>query len=385
MPNGLTKPIAALMIGASLAGCAADEREPAADASPAARVAMVPDLAIGMLDGPDPYMFGRASGVTMDDDGRIFVADAQADEVRAFSTNGDYLFTVGRRGAGPGELSGPCCPAFGPDGLLWVRDGGNARYNRYAVSDSSAEYVGLSRMAHGDVNFHAPITFDSAGRLIDIGHQGDPATGEMQTVRFQLDSAGTVVHRQPLPAPPGDSIGLHRVTREAGDSRSTFYLWQPHGPMELIAHSPTGDWARAINSRYAVNWHSADGSLLHGIGREADPGPQLSAAERETAEERMSFYVAQFGVARGDIPFVVPDRKQPLRGLMFDQSGRLWIELSVPDNQPRRAHVYDREGTHSMTVEWPDNVVLSWFIADDVALGTSTDSLGVQQVVRLRQ
>ncbi|MGH7504236.1 MAG: hypothetical protein ACRELX_01230, partial [Longimicrobiales bacterium] len=78
-------------------------------------------------------------------------------------------------------------------------------------------------------------------------------------------------------------------------------------------------------------------------------------------------------------------RKPPLRSLMFDMAGNLWIELSVPEGADRRADVYDREGTLLYGVVWPGAVELRWgMIRGDVAIGVARDSLDVQRVVRLR-
>jgi hypothetical protein len=40
----------------------------------------------------------------------------------------------------------------------------------------------------------------------------------------------------------------------------------------------------------------------------------------------------------------LPSSKPVLRGLFFDTSGRLWVELNVADGENRHAHVYDQTG-----------------------------------------
>ena len=63
-----------------------------------------PILTIGEFDGPPELTFGRVRAVGWLPDGRIFVGDDQAHSVRIFSSQGDYISTVGREGLGPGEL-----------------------------------------------------------------------------------------------------------------------------------------------------------------------------------------------------------------------------------------------------------------------------------------
>jgi hypothetical protein len=59
---------------------------------------------IGELDGDDPYVFGRITGVLRQPDGTIVVGDAKAHEVRFFDANGRFLRSFGRNGSGPGEF-----------------------------------------------------------------------------------------------------------------------------------------------------------------------------------------------------------------------------------------------------------------------------------------
>ncbi|HET7273703.1 MAG TPA: hypothetical protein VFI91_00895 [Longimicrobiaceae bacterium] len=376
--RALSTPAALMLLGS----CEAEEI-PASNAPPPPPTTATVELRIGTLSGAEPYIFGRISGVALDETGRILIADDQADEIRVFSPEGEHLYTFGGSGAGPGELSAPCCIAFGPEGDLWVRDGGNARYNRYSLTDSAVNYVDLTRMSHSDVNFFAPTTFDRKGRLIDIGHSNDPATGAMRMIRFHVDSFGAVANQDIVHTPPDDSVGVYKVRSETENGHVTRYLYQPYGPTQLIAHAPGGGWAEGISSRYRIAWHHPDGSTQTIARPAVTSGPELSADERASAEERMDFYIEQFGVAR--FPFDVPENKTPLHALHFDQLGRLWVELSVPDNQPREADVFDAEGTHVATVRWPDNVSLrAIYPARNVALGIAVDSMGVQRAVRLR-
>lgn len=78
------------------------------------------DFAIGS-DEPGPYLFSQIYGLALDTAGRIYLAEAQANEVRVFGPTGVHLYSIGRTGSGPGELKRPCCLAFDPDGRLWVQ------------------------------------------------------------------------------------------------------------------------------------------------------------------------------------------------------------------------------------------------------------------------
>ena len=135
-----------IVLVAVAAGCT--DTETGAVLPPRAVEAQV-DLTIGVAEGDDAYIFGRISGLTLDPQGYIYVADAQADVVRQYDIDGRFVQSVARAGAGPGEVRGPCCLTVDGAGTLWLRDTGNARYNAYDLAGNAPAYRELRRMAHG--------------------------------------------------------------------------------------------------------------------------------------------------------------------------------------------------------------------------------------------
>jgi hypothetical protein len=342
------------------------------------------DLTIGAIEGTGPDVFGRLASVALDERGRIFAVDHQADEVRVFDESGGFLFTVGRTGAGPGELRSPCCIGFAPDGALWVRDNGNGRFQVFDITVDSAAYLRSVTMAHGDPNRWATVTFDADGRLIDMGLRS-AGTGETRLYRLHLDTAGGIAREVAVHAAPDDSTGVHEVQFRRGDAIGTRYMYAPFGPRELLAHSPGGGYVYATSSHYALAWYDDDGALVRHTTGDAGTPPALSSAERERAEEAIVEDARFAGISRSAVPFGVPERKPPLRNLFFDAQGNLWVELNVAEGADRRAHVYDRSGVLVRSVMWPAGVDLTrGGIRNDVGVGIAQDSLGVQYVMRLR-
>jgi hypothetical protein len=335
----------------------------------------VVDLAIDSLNGKSDE-FGVATGVTADKAGRVFVADGRLNTLSAFDSTGRLLYAIGRDGAGPGEFKQPCCLAVDAQGLLWVRDAGNGRYNRYQVSDTGARFLGQVPMPSGAVGYQAPLTFDAQGRLVDVG-----TAGPSGIVRLHVDSTGHVVSADSLAGPSEDSLGQRRIPQGS----STGYLYQPYGPTFTVGHAPGGGWARGVSSHYLVRW-VVDGDAGRAVTVRRDMiGPALSARERSIADAELTAAASRLGLTGSAVPFGVPGSKTPVQGIMFDQQGRLWVQLSVADGQVNRADVYDKTGRRIGNAEWPSNVDLTnGFISDRTAYGIRRDSLGVPVVVRVR-
>jgi hypothetical protein len=376
-PPRATRTLVSTAAFLSLAACAPDVGSTSTDAE---RIVASENLRIGEADGAPEVTFGRIAGLARDPKGRMLVVDVQAHEVRVFERDGRYAFTFGREGEGPGELRRPCCPAFGPDGLLWIRDSGNRRYDAFLVGDTSAESRGQIRMEHGDNNRWVATTFDEDGSLIDVGGGVDSAGQRIFNIRFSRSRDDSLVRRLDVREPPADSLSIHEVPREVAGGRAIYYFHQPHGPVHAVGHGPRGEWAQAVSSRYAIAWRAPDGSLLRTITRDV-LGPPLSAAERTRADSSIA---RDERAAGGALPFDVPERKPPIRYLYFDDAGRLWVERSVAEDAPREADVWSRDGTLVFTLEWPADVSLSeGWRGEHEAIGIARDELGVERVVRL--
>ncbi|WP_420463893.1 6-bladed beta-propeller [Candidatus Palauibacter sp.] len=65
---------------------------------------LVEEMRLGGIFGDGPDIFGDISDIAVADDGRIFVLDTGAQEVRVFGDDGRYLRGMARDGEGPGEL-----------------------------------------------------------------------------------------------------------------------------------------------------------------------------------------------------------------------------------------------------------------------------------------
>ena len=339
------------------------------------------DLEIGAMDGDDPYLFSSVGEVVEDAWGRLVVADIQSGEIRVFAPDGTFAFRFGGPGEGPGELTGPCCLAFDPDGALWVRE--SARYSVFTLDSTGARFQGVVRSPHlGHVGLMDPFAFDAAGALVSVGVV---AANGAANVRARLHVASDqVVDTVILADPERQSVGYTLVERVLGESRrSRSFVYEPFGPSWIHAHSPDGAWVEAVTSEYSINYHSPEGAVSR-IEGPAVRGPSLSANERAGAQARIDRDVARLDLSSH--PFGIPDNKPPLSRMFFDRDGRLWIEKTAADGAPmREADVY--EGTTlAARYRWPRRIgqfPTPW-ATEAVLYGVTADSLGVQRVARVR-
>jgi hypothetical protein len=371
-----------LVLAILIAGCVSSEGPEPGAGIPEYQARI--ELTIGVADGDGADVFGRIGGLLELPDGRIVVSDVQANEIRVFSESGEHLFTFGREGDGPGDLGSPCCLALGPEGLVWVREASNGRYSAFRVGPDEAEFVRALTMQHGAAGLWAPTTFDDEGLLVDVGARPS-STGEgSERARFHLDDGGEVVRTEvSVPAALSD-VGSHRVQVEINGSPGLLYMWQPFASRAVSAHGPGERRALALTGVYEIEtWTGPSVDTLRGNVTE---GPVLTAEERKTGQEAMESDASRGGIRASELPYDLPDRRTPLAQILYDDLGRLWVELSVTRDSARVADNWNPDGQLAGRVTWPYEVrlgVASW-IGQTHALAVARDELGVQRVVRLR-
>lgn len=88
-------------------------------------------LRIGGDDAAPESLFGFVSDVAVDGEGRLYVLDQQALEIRVFGPDGAFLRTLGGPGQGPGELGKLPASVLIRGDQVWVPDWAQARVNRW--------------------------------------------------------------------------------------------------------------------------------------------------------------------------------------------------------------------------------------------------------------
>lgn len=335
-------------------------------------------LAIGDAFGAEEYGFGKVSSVVGTGGARIVVADVQSSEIRVFGPDGVYQFTAARAGAGPSEVLNPCCLAFSPDGLLWIRDTGNARYVVLEVGASEARAVRTVRMAHAHAGRWEATSF-SGDTLIDVGAEVLRGIGPAVR-RFLVTPDGKVDRVERGNQPSIAELGHMQV----GTSFALLYITPPFGARYLTAHGPGGVWAEAVTRHPEVTLHDRNGRITT-VNTGLTRGPPLSTAERREAEEHIARQRRRARDQAHRVDLDVPDRKQPIETLFFDDSGHLWVQRSTADGQDQWADVYDDVGRLIERRTWPAGItigLLGW-AGSSWSLGVRQVEYDVEQVVRV--
>lgn len=334
----------------------------------------VEDLRIGAVDGAgggSPDVLTTPAALDVDAYGRLYVLEAMSGEVRVFGPDGGHVRSMGRQGAGPGELAQPMGMALAPDGALWVMDPGNARFT---VFDTAGALRTTVRRDNGFAAFPWPGRFDRQGRLWDVA-PGAGAPGAAPAL-LRLDPASGRAERLALPA----FIPAQFVSRRGGVANTAPVPFSPALVWTLDAEGRV--WS-GVTEHYRLHLHHPAGDTLRIVER-AGPRVQVTAAEREALPVQLKWFTDQGGHV--DLSRV-PSHKPAFISVTTDDRGWLWVRPSLPESErTTQLDVFSPDGIYqgrlALPVLLPENMPL--VIRGDRIYAVVLSENDVPQVVRFR-
>ncbi len=351
------------------------------------------ELRIGSLEGDPSYQFGQVApgGITVDSDGRIYVLDAQAQEIKVYTPEGVYESTIAQRGSGPGELTGAGFLVMGPGDTLVVPDVNNRRVNLFLTDGTS---LGSFPVALED---GLPMVFQSTKsgtiayqvRPLDLPNM--PTTDSMDAI-LELSLDGTVADTL-LRFPSGRTFSFSGGAPE-------FNIYAPEPTWDL---GGDGHLLFAINDDYRIEVRDSDGVLRRVITKPFEQKP-VTDADKDAV---MDFFEEAWADA-GVPPNVVEQLRNAVHfgstfpafaNLIAGPDGSVWVQHIQPaselseeeletynlleDSGAPRWDVFDSDGRFLGVVETPPRFTPRLF-RDDMIYGVWRDELDVQYVMRLK-
>jgi DNA-binding beta-propeller fold protein YncE len=140
------------------------------------------ELVLSITGDPDPL--NDPSGLALDAQGNLYVADTLNHRIQKFDSNGHFLMTWGSEGSGEGQFNfiygDPAHNlavggvAAGGDGNIYVADGGNARIQKFDSDGNFLATWGGRGSGEGQFTRPADLTVDQQGSVYVVDDRSQP-------------------------------------------------------------------------------------------------------------------------------------------------------------------------------------------------------------------
>ena len=143
------------------------------------------------LTGPGD--FAKPTGVALDKEGNLYVADTLNDRIEVFDADGVYLRTWGKNGDGPGYFARPKGVTIDSDGHVWVADG---MQDRVQVFTSEGQLL-IAMGGHGLLpgQFQGLVNIASDNRRNRI-YTSEIYPGRVQEFRYVTDAEADQLRKE---------------------------------------------------------------------------------------------------------------------------------------------------------------------------------------------
>jgi hypothetical protein len=284
---------------------------------------------IGAAAGDGPDVFGDVWDIELDAVGNVYVADEHASQVQVFDSLGTYIRSIGRRGAGPGELQTPRSLGWLGDTLV-ILDFRNARialFSRAGGWITGLRWQPLSgeRLRTGSLHdLYAPV------------YQQVNAVGRLGFIHLDaIEPPDTVVMASRPGAPSGP---VCRYPNNGGIE--VFGI--PFGPIQHIAGGPAGTLWFGWSAEYRLAQTTTRGDTVRLIDRSSTPLPILDTEWADATARFRGIHEDYPGTECDPSDQARPPSKPAFRWLGSDVNGRLWTEVDAPAGY--RYEVFDARG-----------------------------------------
>jgi hypothetical protein len=265
----------------------------------------------------EEVLFGLVTGVVTDDQGNLYVLDAQLAEVMVFSPDGEFLRSIGRQGSGPGEFQTPQQLAMLPGGGVGVTQMFPGKLVGLDLDGSPLGDITIGDAAAG--KFAVLINVASGGgNLVVSGMElgFDQATMSQDRHMFvrSYDIDGTMQHEYVA----GEQTWVFDSSFVLRETESDFVWWRLAVDKQgrVVVGEPRED--------YEISVYAADGTLERVFGREYE-----TLARTEPIKTRFQAMLdAQTGQLPPGTETEVAERAQDIWGIHCHTDGSYWVTSS---------------------------------------------------------
>lgn len=276
------------------------------------------ELVLGERPGEKEPLFQSIRNFRVDVQGSIYVLDSRAPKLIKFGPDGSSLFSIGRKGQGPGEFMVPMMMELGKQDSILVYDVGNRRLSYFSaatgalIEEKSTARLGRLFRVDDDSQgfFFGTLNLPGPGLAVQIVSRYSPSLEPIKEF-FRVEDK-----------PLGKEV-------------------RPYGPRALFRVLSDDRLLVASDAEYKFYWYGAKGDLLRTVQTDYRP-VAFTAADKE---RYIKAYTADGGPLPNDEIFVFPDKYPPIEHLITDERDNIFVRTYDADKEGGHYYeAFDRDG-----------------------------------------
>lgn len=349
----------------------------------AGKARFVPALILKAESMPEGVFFEAPIGITSDGKGNVYICDAQANDIKKFDAQGNYLSTFGKSGQGPGDFSRPFQIVYSDDRIV-VLDLGN---RRLCALSPEGNFL-FSKKIPSNLGYPVKLEALPSGDLIMEMERMFPTDPERpQLTSLVLFSSGNF---DLLDSLYSHEVWKHKFLQIQGRGVN---IPQPYSPSVHWDVGKMGEIVVGFSDEYKIGIMDIQKKFHSTFGREYAP-------IKVTAEDQKNFFndlVAFSSDGPSDkVPeFLIENTKFPKYKPAFDtihidSEGNMLVHvLTEKDkNSPDSFDVFDSKGDFIASVQILENMKFPtqpWtYFTDDCFWQCRENEQGFIEVVKFR-
>lgn len=178
-----------------------------------------------IIPAPAAHKTSALTGAAVDVAGRLWLTDTLNHQVHLYSADGNFLQTLGGRGAGPGQFESPHGIAAGADGVIYVADTGNHRVQIFSPEGKFLDAFGQKGSDPGQ--FRSPW-------LVAVSRDGVVLVSDKDASRVQFFSKDGVYLQAIDAGAPVDGLAVDIAGRLYTAHRKLKQIEQWSGAGQLL-------------------------------------------------------------------------------------------------------------------------------------------------------
>ena len=302
------------LAGPGLAGAQEQVMNPAKASSGVETIELEEMWRVGGWD--EDVLFGVITSIVSDENGSFYMLDSQLNEVQVYSSDGEYLTTIGREGEGPGEFRAAFNLLLLPSGNIGV------------LQAFPSKIIGLTPDGNPADGFELPKSDGEAGfkALLQARHAGDNLA-----VIYALNQPGeagftqrSVLALLDQSAENEQVLFTQDSTMAAADPLIAEREWDAF--RNRWTSGPDGKVYSAVDyGEYKINVWGPDGELDYVINREY-PAHERTKEQSETVLEIYKGFTRQIPVP--NMRYEIEPNWNPIQSINARDDGTLWVQTS---------------------------------------------------------